>query len=634
MGGVKKMAKKFVLMFLFFVMLVSSVDASSPVLFFSDLTSGPNTGGQDGDGVFVTIFGNNFGATRGSSYITVGGGQVASYQVWGENNANNPNLDMITFQLGNNSATGDIVLHTAEGDSNGLPFTVRVGNIYYVDINTDASGDGSFTDPWDSPNDFYNDIVAGDTCYIRGGEYTAQYGYGIGTWRSNICTDQAKTGTESNPVAWIGYLGETAVFSGQDVCFRTRQATNYWVVSNLGMTPNQNGITTSGTGWRIINNLVDLNYGGTYEGIGGGGTSTKIYGNEIINGGGSNLLHCVYMGYGHTDFDIGWNYGHDNTMGFQIQVHQDGGEHTFSGKIHDNILDCGSTSRGITVSSVAAGTEVDIYNNIIIDGHPSGFGGINVQSSNANVNIYNNNIYSILNNVPGILINWGGSGEIRNNILYLHDAVEYIKEGNGGDRGNFIISNNCFYGSTAITYGTNKIEADPLFIDTINRNFQLLVTSPAIDAGTSSVSSIVTQDLDGIFRPQNFLFDIGAYEYDFVSPPQNCTDAGGICQTNSCSIYQNCSSLTGTCSSGNCCLGTCTEITCIDSDGDGYNQSQTGCGTADCNDSNPLVYPGATETCGNGIDEDCDGNDLNCTEDTTPPISQTSWQHLQQHQRR
>jgi len=47
--------------------------------------------------------------------------------------------------------------------------------------------------------------------------------------------------------------------------------------------------------------------------------------------------------------------------------------------------------------------------------------------------------------------------------------------------------------------------------------------------------------------------------------------------------------------------------TCTDSDSDGYNITGSGCGTVDCNDTNPSVYPGATENCTNGIDDDCNG---------------------------
>ena len=45
----------------------------------------------------------------------------------------------------------------------------------------------------------------------------------------------------------------------------------------------------------------------------------------------------------------------------------------------------------------------------------------------------------------------------------------------------------------------------------------------------------------------------------------------------------------------------------IDHDGDGYTESE-----GDCNDNDDTIYAGAEEVCGDGIDQDCDGLDLNC----------------------
>lgn len=61
---------------------------------------------------------------------------------------------------------------------------------------------------------------------------------------------------------------------------------------------------------------------------------------------------------------------------------------------------------------------------------------------------------------------------------------------------------------------------------------------------------------------------------------------------------------------------------CIDADNDKYNLSQTECGIADCNDTNPNIHPNATEICGNGIDENCDGSDLACS--VSSPSSSSS----------
>src|SRR5688500_9309588 len=92
-----------------------------PVIFFSDLEGGPNSGGENGAGAHVTLYGKNFGSTRGASWVSIGGGTASAYPIWSDTK--------ITIQLGFQARTGSVVLTTAAGVSNGVPFTVRTGNI-------------------------------------------------------------------------------------------------------------------------------------------------------------------------------------------------------------------------------------------------------------------------------------------------------------------------------------------------------------------------------------------------------------------------------------------------------------------------------------------------------------------------
>ncbi|MDP7112866.1 MAG: MopE-related protein, partial [Myxococcota bacterium] len=58
---------------------------------------------------------------------------------------------------------------------------------------------------------------------------------------------------------------------------------------------------------------------------------------------------------------------------------------------------------------------------------------------------------------------------------------------------------------------------------------------------------------------------------------------------------------------------------CVDADFDGYDDAA--CGGDDCDDNAPAVNPGMAEDCGNGIDDDCDGDadgaDDDCVQATT-----------------
>src|SRR5258708_570810 len=136
-----KLSKIGSLLLLVFSVALVSAQSAHPRIFFSDLESGPITGGQNNKGAWVTIWGKGFGATQGTSTVTVGGGAADNYPVWSDTK--------ITFQLGANAKTGNILVNVPNvGTSNGLAFTVRAGNIFFVAITGNNANTGSFGSPW------------------------------------------------------------------------------------------------------------------------------------------------------------------------------------------------------------------------------------------------------------------------------------------------------------------------------------------------------------------------------------------------------------------------------------------------------------------------------------------------------
>jgi len=63
---------------------------------------------------------------------------------------------------------------------------------------------------------------------------------------------------------------------------------------------------------------------------------------------------------------------------------------------------------------------------------------------------------------------------------------------------------------------TNPVSGDPKFFAN-GSDFHLQASSPAIDAGISTVSATVITDYDGLLCPQGSGYDIGALEY-YIMP--------------------------------------------------------------------------------------------------------------------
>ncbi|MBL8223087.1 MAG: IPT/TIG domain-containing protein, partial [Bryobacterales bacterium] len=201
--------------------------AAPPRIFFSDLESGPNTGGQDNGGVFVTIHGVRFGATRGTSYVTIGGGRAAAYPIWTDSK--------VTFQLGSAATTGEVVINTPAGPSNVIPFTVRSGKIYFVAVTGSDGNNGSFAKPWRTLLKARDTIEPGDTIYAMDGvSQTVDDGQG---WRAAMLI--RKGGIAAAPNALVAYPGATVTIgnpAGPSYGIRTADSgicPGFWVFSGL-----------------------------------------------------------------------------------------------------------------------------------------------------------------------------------------------------------------------------------------------------------------------------------------------------------------------------------------------------------------------------------------------------------------
>ena len=569
---------------------------NAPVLFFSDLTDGSISGweGSPTKGVAVSIWGGNFGSSRGSAYVTIGGVNLTNdsdYAEWGA--TTNPTVPLgmqrITFWLNSTMTTTGtypnttITVTTADGISESILFHTReTGTIYFLDnVNGSDSNNGltvataKQTTGWARGN-----LQAGDVVYLKaniespyhdhdhGGSmyhYGGLMSFGYGT----IDEDRNyHNGTEGNSITVTAYPGELVKLDGTDPlelssvlnsCFKIFYAgkqLNYWTISKFEMVATWATISLGGSGYdggishvRIIGNDQTTSLTTTQQwgniivmyGNDNGMDHVSMHGNylhdQCANFRGQNTGRQVYQvyigGYGALDhIYVGWNemgWGSQG-RGFQVYGHLPTDSldnfYVHNNWFHDNKRQCVILGGGDGGGQYEFIKKCYFYNNILSNagnGDPTiVIGGINSGRYGGDYYIYNNIFFKTDDAFPTIHI----TGQVdfasmKNNIIigypnywdYYTYYPDPVSPNLSGDH-------NIYFGAgtgAKPSWDSSTLEnSNPLFVVGNPENFYdfaLQSTSPAIDAGTSDVSLVVTTAFDGTSRPQGLAYDIGVYEY-------------------------------------------------------------------------------------------------------------------------
>ena len=548
-----------------FALLVFGVGVSGqtapPRIFFTDLTSGPSTGGENNNGTILTIYGRNFGVTQGTSTVTVGGGAVAAYLKWGGKSkaaTAAAQLETISVAIGPNAKSGTVVVTTSLGVSScedtldGCQFTVRSGNIRCVSTSGSDSNNGNFPSScWATIPKARGSLSPGDIAYVENGvSQTAVDNYNAAlAVTGNTCTS-------GNPCALVVYPGATATIGATSSTYGMRTPAvggvkDYWTVAGFNIAGQTGMDLLNVTGWRVINNDFNCPTGGGQSACMHTDTTTqyRFYGNYVHNVGDQvgiidKYYHGVYFTTNSNHIWAAWNESNNNPTGSTtsggcraIQFYSTGGANQFDLHVHDNWIH-NSICDGLNFSTVdpSQGT-VEAYNNVIyhVGTGPDPVNGSSHYSciiagggGTGTALVYNNTLYDC----GGRRTNDSGAVDFSappmamwNNIVYQLSGEFYLNP--TANPSLLSGSNNIWFGvSGTPSQTTGNITANPL-LALLGSDFTLQSTSPAIGAGTSTHQS--SWDANGGPRPNPP--SIGAYEFSAATSAQRPNPPTGLTVT-------------------------------------------------------------------------------------------------------
>ena len=539
-----------------------------PVVFFTDITSGPNSGGVGGNGAFITIYGERFGTTLPK--VTIGGVEVAVYGTYGsagygQNYAGGARgLDRMYVQPGAAVPSGAqplIVWRDTRSPSNAVTFTIRSGTI--TELTTGSNLDTTFAA-----------AAAGSIYYLHGGTYdTASANCDASAAdKATLCFKGSPAGGPANPVAVLGYPGETATIdvaaaAQQTVTIRTGNATP---VTLANLTFNNSGgsarlITVfAETPVRLIGNSfgtqassasVDAPHVRLSKTLG----RTAILGNTFaLNSDTDNILYSnpsatkplvdeIDIGYNEfagaaPDGGTAYSFGGNITLRVEqdvtlMTVHHNRFQGGYRGVFVQDGYDGGATR---IVSGVIG--ELHVFNNVFLDGlGASGAEQIYLEVARGATYVTHNSMYTPDDIILKVIDNPADTAQVwfKRNLIsegFSFSAPHYIDEiledgllafrpAPGGFTFNYNLWVPSVVGGPASVSGANDVlvgtTAGVMMTNFGTGDLSLQAASPAIDKGTTEATGSVSVTNDYLGFPRAWdgdgngssVPDIGAFEY-------------------------------------------------------------------------------------------------------------------------
>lgn len=529
-------------------------DPGVPLVCYTDLASGPTSGGENGKGTFLSIFGKRFGSGGLGSRVKVylGGAEVDNYRYLGASKGR-PDIQQITVQVGalGGAAQGHAlpvkVVVDGVASNTDVTFTPNPGHIYFVD---NVHGDDAAGAP-DDPSHPYRHVQTpalyaggvwpllhpGDILVLRGtGTPWTDVGFEGYFLRFRDKSGSAPTGAAgTGPLAVMGYPGEDAYIRGtlaggmtgggiSAINGETYPGLGQWaVVADLRLdVEGYDGPISQeihGDHWRVVNNDLAASTAPTsgpdaprMGGITGNGDGSAWLGNHIHDIQGSEgEAHGLYID-GDGSYEIAYNLIERirSGNGFQIYVNGTNGSLTAGHvNLHHNLIHDVS-KHGI---NLADGTRegIRIWDNLVYN---AAYAAIRLNTLDlTGAQIVANTFYATnlagASNYGALTNTWtlpSGALTLENNLFVVASGTPYISGTVGISASQATLDHNLWFnGSGDTSLDAHPILSDPAFVAP-GSDFHLRSGSPALGAGLELSLDPTDYDL----RPRTHPPDLGA----------------------------------------------------------------------------------------------------------------------------